>query len=378
MRRSHFAALTVPAVALAALLSAAPAQAATEPLFDTTVEVLVLPSGDSLLGETAYVPSTGGGLIVSLGAVQPGNVLFELLEGATTLASCTIATGDGVCSPSVPALSGGAHAVTARFTQGATVVEYPGTLFSVVSASPSVAIQWQDASGAWVDGSGIGLPLFGDTAMRCVVTNNSNAPFTFSSFTGSVSYAGAPPATTITGTLAGGATGYYPIWSGSSSPGPSGSCSGGVTLADGTGTGNGIGGGTIPIGGTITASPALALGRTITITGDELVPPVISSLEVTFDGEPVDGSPVTISGPDYDFSIDVTIPASLAPGTHTIEVGGSFSGRDVVFAAFSLVIPAPAALPATGVDAATPVMVSLGVLAAGAVLLLLASRRRRA
>lgn len=378
MRRSRLALFVVPLAIAATTLVAAPAHAQVETLFGTTVEVIILPSSDSLLGETAYVPSTGGGVIVTIGAVQPENVVFELREGATVLSTCTIPSGGGSCSTSVPSLSGGAHSVTARFTQGATVVDLTGTLFSVISAAPSVALEWQDASGTWVDGSAIGLPLFGDIAMRCTVTNNSNAPFTFNSFSGSVSYSGAPPSTPITGTLAGGATGHYPIWSGAATDQPSGNCNGGVMLADGTGTGNGIGGGVIGVDGTIEVSPALAPGRTVTVVGSDLYPPVVSTFQVLFDGEPVDGSPVTLSGgPDYAFSIDVDIPEKLAPGTHAISIVGSYSGRDVVFAYFPLTIEAPA-LPATGADAVLPTAAGLGFLLLGAALLVLTARRRRA
>ncbi len=376
MRRSRLALLVVPLALAATTLVVAPAHAQVETLFGTTVEVIILPSSDSLLGETAYVPSTGGGVIVTIGAVQVEDVVFELREGATVLSTCTIPSGGGSCSTGVPSLSGGAHAVTARFTKGATVVDLTGTLFSVISAAPSVALEWQDASGAWVDGSSAGLPLFGDIAMRCAVTNNSNAPFTFNSFTGSVSFSGAPPATSITGSLAAGATGHYPIWSGPSSVGPSGSCNGGVTLADGTGTGNGIGGGVIPVGGTIEVGPALAPGRTVTVSAEGLVPPVVSTYEVLFDGEPVDGSPVSVSAPDFDFVIDVDIPANLVTGTHALTVVASYAGRDIVFAYFPLTIEAPA-LPATGSDAVVPTAAGLGLLFLGASLLVLMARRRR-
>lgn len=377
MRRSRLALFVVP-FAIAATLVAAPANAEVQPLFGTTVEVIILPSGDSFLGETTYVPSVGGGVIATIGAVQPENVVFELREGATVLSTCTIPSGGGSCSTSVPSLSGGAHALTARFTQGATVVDLTGTLFSVISAAPTVAIEWQDASGAWVDGTSIGLPMFGDIAMRCAVTNNSNAPFTFSSFTGSVSYSGAPPSTPITGTLAAGATGHYPIWSGSATNGPGANCNGGVTLADGTGTGNGAGGGIIPVGGTIEVSPALAPGRTVTVSAADLIPPVIGTFQVLFDGEPVDGSPVTLSGaPNFAFSIDIEIPVNLAPGTHAITIVGSYSERDVVYAYFPLTIEAPA-LPATGADAVLPTAAGLGFLLLGAALLVLTARRRRA
>lgn len=378
MRRSRSLLLALPLALIGSLALAAPAHAASEPIFGTTVDVTVFPSGDSLLGSTAYLPDSGGGIVVTVAEAPATAIAFELLDGSSSLAVCTIAIATTACSTGTAGLTAGAHSVTARFTQGATTVEHTGTLFSVVTVSPTVTLEWQDAAGNWVDGSSIGLPLFGNTAMRCVVVNNSNAPLTFLSFTGAVSYASAPPATPITGALAGGATGYYPIWSGPSSVGPSANCNGSVTLASGITSGNGNGGGVIPIAGTIDVSPALAPGRTVTLAADGLVPPVITTFEVLFDGEPVDGSPVVLSGaPDFAFTIDVDIPATLAPGTHAITVVGSYSGRDVAFAYFPLEIAAPV-LPATGVDVVAPAGLALAVLALGGLVVFAAARRRRA
>jgi hypothetical protein len=378
VRRSRSLLLALPLAIVGSLALAAPAHAATEPIFGTTVEVTLFPSGDSLLGSTAYFPDSGGGIVVTVADAPATAIQFELLDGPTTVASCTVAIATTGCSTGSAGLTPGTHSVTARFTQGATTVEHTGTLFSVLTAAPSVTLEWQDAAGNWVDGASIGLPLFGETAMRCVVTNNSNAPFTFLSFTGAVSFVGSPSPTPITGTLAGGATGHYPIWSGPSSTGASGGCTGSVTLASGIGSGNGTGGGIIPISGTIEASPALAPGRTVTVEGAGLVPPVITSFEVLFDGVPVDGSPVALSGgPDYAFTIDVDIPATLAPGTHAITVVGSYSDREIAFAYFPLEIAAPV-LPATGVDVVTPAGSALAVLVLGGVVVLAAARRRRA
>ena len=378
MRRSRSLLLALPLALIGSLALAAPAHAASEPIFGTTVDVVLVPSGNSLLGSTAYLADIGGAAVATVASAPATAIVFELFEGATSIGGCTIPGGSTSCGAGVIGQSPGLHPVTARFTQGATSVEYTGTIFSVVTSAPTVSLEWQDASGAWVDGASIGLPLFGDTAMRCVVTNTSNAPLTFLSFSGAVTYASAPPATPITGTLAGGATGHYPIWSGPSSVGPSANCNGSVTLASGITSGNGNGGGVIPVAGTIEVSPALSPGRTVTVDAEGLVPPVITAFEVLFDGEPVDGSPVTLSGgPDYSFTIDVDIPATLTPGTHAITVVGSYSGRDVVFAFFPLEIAAPV-LPATGVDAVAPTGLALAMLALGGLVVLAAARRRRA
>ena len=366
--------LALPLALVGGLLAAAPAQAATQPLFGTTVDVTLQPSNDSLLGGTAYALSSGGGVQVTLGAALAADVDFELYEGATLIASCTVGASLTTCTDGVTALSAGPHSVTARFTQSAVTVDYTGTIFTVTNVAPTVHLEWQDASGAWIDGSGAGLPFFGEIAARCAVTNNSNAAFTFSSFSGSVSHVGGPTVTAITGDLAAGATGHYPIWSGSVSLAPAASCSGGVEFPDGSGSGNGTGGGVIPVTGTIEASPAPAPGRTVTITAADLFPPVASDYYVTVDGVDVAG-PFTTPAPDFAFIADIAIPANLAAGMHSVAVYAVYGERSIVFAYFPFEVPAPA-LAATGTDATAPVAVGTLALALGT-LLLLAARRRR-
>ncbi len=375
MRTTTFALLTVPLVLAATVLAAAPAQAATQPLFGTTVDVTVLPSNNSLLGETAYIPSSGGGVLVTLGVALAADVDFELREGATVVGTCTVATGNTQCSIGV-ALPAGSHSMTAYFTQSAVTVQYSGTLFSVLNVGPTVKIQWRDASGAWVDGSGIGLLLYGPTVLRCVVTNNSNASFVFGTFSGFVTYlGGGPDSVPITGGLAAGATGYYPLWSGSVNQSPSGSCSGSVTFPDATGNGGGNGGGAIPLTGTFAVTPQPAPGRTVTVTGAALVPPVIQTFPVTFDGVEGADSPGLTFGPDFDFAVDVMIPTNLAPGIHVIAVHSLYSGRDVVLAQFTFEVAAPA-LAATGTDVAGPIAAGTLVLALGTALVVIGRRRR--
>lgn len=365
--------LALPVALVGGLLAAAPAQAATQPLFGTTVDVTLQPSNDSLLGSTAYALSSGGGVQVALGAALAADVAFELYEGATLIASCTVTASTTTCTAGMAALSVGAHSVTARFTQSSVTVNYTGTVFTVQNVAPSVRLEWQDASGAWIDGSGTGLPFFGTTTARCVVTNNSNAGLTFDTFTGSVSHTGGPTITAITGALAAGATGYYSIWSGPVSQNPSAGCGGGVDFPDGSGNGNGTGGGAIAVSGSITASPTPAPGRTVTIAGSSLVPP-ISVYYVTLDGADVAG-PITTPGPDYAFSADVAVPAALAPGMHVITVRAVYSERSIVFAQFAFEVAAPA-LAATGADATAPVASGILALVAGVLLLLVARRRR--
>lgn len=363
-------------------VAVSPAQAAEQSLFGTTVDVIAQPSGDALLGSTAHVPMSGGALVPTLAASLGSDVTVTLLDGATTVDSCTIASGSTTCVLTTGgAFPAGPTAVTVRFTTGPTTVDYTGTIFAVTNVGLTVSIQWQDAAGTWIDGSGIGLPLRGTTALRCVVTNNSNAPVTFTSFSSTVTH---PPSgmsvVPIAGTLAPGAITYHPIWSGLATQTSGATCSGGVSLPDGTGTGGGTSGGVIGIGGTITVDRTPAPGTTVTITADLLMPSVVGEYAVLLDGVPVAGSPVAVSGPDFGFSINVDIPASLAPGGHLVTVVATYSGQDSALAAFPFQVAAPQ-LAATGsaLDAGAlsgPAALGLLVIGSGA-LLTVAARRRR-
>jgi hypothetical protein len=378
--RRLFATALLAALALGGTaLIASPASAAPQSIFGTTVDVTAVVSGDSLLGETAYVPEGSVDLLAELNSVLAFDVDVTVLDGPTTLGTCTIAIGDLSCVVTTTALPAGATPVTARFA-GSTTVDFTGTLFSVTNVAPSVFIEWQDASGAWVDGSNQATPLLGDTAVRCLVTNNSNAAITFDSFNGEGGDSGVVP---ITGTLEAGATAIYPLWSGPVSSNPTASCSGSITLLSGEGNGGGTGGGTIPGVGTISASATPAPGTTVTVTGDGLEPRVIFDYAVLLDGVEVPGSPVTPVGPDFDFSIDVQIPASLEPGTYAITVQGTFEGRDIAFAYFPFDVAQPESdvaqpeLAATGPSLTEPVGIAALVLAAGALLVVAARRSSR-
>lgn len=361
----------------ATLVVAAPAHAAPQDLFSTTtVDVVAQPAGESLFGGTAHVSATSGALQVVLGLAIGLDVVASLREGGTELTTCTITIGSTECTLSTGGLlPAGATAVTVHFTAGPNTVEYGGTVFAVTGSAPTMAIQWQDAAGTWVDGSGTTVALRGATALRCLVTNNSNAPITLASVeaTANLSPAGTVTAP-ITGTLAAGETGTFPVWSGQASEVGSASCSGGVTLRDGTGTGNGTGGGIVPMSGTITVDRPLAPGTTVTVTGDNIQPPIVPSYIVLLDGVPVSGSPVAAPGPDYDFSLAVAIPAALAPGVHVLTVVAAFNGRDTAIAAFSFEVPEPA-LATTGAEADALLLVG-GVLLLGGAAVLVGSRRR--
>lgn len=376
MRRRPALALLAAASLGAALVVAAPAQAAPQSLFGTTVNVVAQPSGNSLIGGTAYVSAVGGALLAVLGAPLGFDVVVSLRDGGGEVTSCTVVSGNTVCSLTTTGFSDGATPVTVRVAGNATTTDFSGTVFVVTNTPPSVSIEWRDAAGTWINGSGTSVPLRGDTAVRCVVTNNSNAPITFASFQGEAFFSpSGSQVTPVTGTLAGGATGFYTVWSGPASTVTSASCSGGVTLSDGTGTGNGNGGGTIPIGGTITVDRTPAPGTTVTITGDEIIPPVVSEYAVLLDGVPVAGSPVAAPGPDFGFTLAVTIPTGLAPGEHVLSVVAEYGDVDSALAAFRFTVPEPA-LAATGATTDAAPLLGGALLLLGAGALLLAARRR--
>lgn len=374
--RRPFAVVTA-LVLVGSIMPVTAAQAAPLPLFDTTVEVSPPGSPDSLLGGIAYV-SASTGLVVRLGEPQPVDVTATLIAGSTDVASCTVVALAVLptCFLDIAGeFSAGANDVTVRFTAESESADYTGTVFVVPSASPTVRIEWQDAAGNWVDGSGLGLPLFGETTLRCVVTNNSNAPIIFGNFAGEVSDGPASTTVQITGTLEVGETGTYAVWSGTVRS-LSADCGGSVILRSGEFIGSSNGGGLIPLGGSITIDRPPEPGQTIAITGDSITPPIISTFDVLLDGVEVAGSPVSISGPDFDFSLDVAIPASLAIGSHAIEIVGTYEGRDIVIAQFVFDVAAPQ-LAATGSASVAPLGIAALALMASAALLLTARWRPR-
>jgi hypothetical protein len=375
--RSRPFVLTISLAVIAGTVWASPAQAAPQSLLGTTVEVVATTSGDSLLGGTAYIQSGGTPFLVTLGAPRASDVTATLIVGVAIIDTCTITAGFGDCvMNSYSALPAGAHAATVRFTMGATTADFTGTIFVVTNIAPTVRIEWHDAAGTWVDGSGTGLPLRGSTAMRCVVTNNSNAAITFTSFSSTVLLLSSPPSIVpITGTLTAGAIGYYPVWSGLVSEVSSASCSGSISVLDGTGNGAGTGGGLIPVDGTITIDRTPAPGITVTITGDEIVPTMVAEYSVLLDGVAVAGSPVAAPGPDYDFVIDVDVPASLAAGDHVITVVATFDSRNIAYAAFPFSVADPE-LAATGAAMDAPLGFGALALLSGLAMLLTARRRR--
>ena len=375
-----FAALLTVVSVIAGVVVASPAQAASRPLFGTTVEVFAEPSGDSLLGGIAHLPAGGGTLWPTLPAPTAVEIAVDLLDGSTVVGSCAIRVGAADCGIATTGLFGsGSNVVTLRFTAstGGAPVEYTGTILAVTTPAPSVAIQWRDAAGTWIDGTAVTVPLFGESAMRCAITNNSNAPMTFDEFEGTHQTIDATTTVTLTGVVASGATGYYPIWSGVLEDPATASCAGSVMFRDGTSGGNGDGGAVVPIDGTISVDRDLAPGTTVTVTGVDILPPMATEFTIEFDGVDVEGSPVVIDSPDWSFETSVEIPAALEPGTHAITVRTSYLGRSIAFAHFSFEVAAPH-LAETGPVVETPAVSAAALLLLLTGMTFMMARRRRA
>jgi hypothetical protein len=82
-------------------------------------------------------------------------------------------------------------------------------------------------------------------------------------------------------------------------------------------------------------------------------------------------------------SFEVTVPTGLAPGKHTLVAIGFGSDGSTAVATSALVVAAPgasvtASLPATGVNPLPRALPASGLLAAGALALVVSRTRRRA
>lgn len=374
MRRSPGLALALP-LALIAALTAAPAYAAQQSGLGTTLDVTIQPGTQSALEETAYLPVGGGTAIADTGDAVAADTTMTITEGATTLMSCTIVTGNTQCGDTVPAIDPGANNVVYTFDNGTSSVAFNGVLFGVTNVAPTVTLEWQDADGDWIDGSAIGIPLFSSavTTARCTVTNNGNAPATLAGATGTVGHPSASDTIVpLSGTIASGATQSFPLWTGTASGVSTAGCSVPIDFPASSGSnGNGTGGGVILIGGTITTS-ALAIppGGTVSVAGAGLMPPINTTYHVTVNGAPAPGSPVTITVPAGEFDLDVVFPTA---GTYTLAVHNDASPTDITFATFTVTVGV-AEIADTGADEnATLAVAGLLVLAGSALLVL---RRR--
>lgn len=388
-----FSALVIAATTVVAVT---PAQATSQSFAGTTVDVNSTYYPSYLLGSTVYSPISFTSLMPELGSARGANVVVTFLKGGSSLGTCTISAGSTTCGSGAVSLSGltaGTNVITSRFTMGATSSDFTGTIFAVVATSPTFTLEWQDAAGTWIVGSGgPALPLMGTTALRCSVVNNANAEITWRSLALRATLLPSGSLTLpVTETLAAGATGHYAIYSGSVHGIASANCSGGGTLTDYEGVGGGNGLGITAVDGTIEVDQTPAPGTTVTITGTGVYPGHAASYAVLLDDDAVAGSPVSTTGPDYDFSVDVDVPSDLDPGEHMLKVVETASGKSVAFAAFPFTVAEPPAveLPAGGGDAQLPAtgpslsgntlaaVSTLALLVTGAGLALVVSARRR-
>jgi hypothetical protein len=319
-------AITGALTAVSTVVAVTPAQATDQAFFGTTGNVrapAALAGNDKLIGSTAYVASTGGTLQPYIATPIATDMPVTITRTGATVGTCTIYAGGTWCDINTgSSLPAGAPAVTVRFATAGSSADFTGTLFSVVETSPTFSMEWQDAAGTWIVGSGgPSVPIMGTTALRCTIINNSNGDIIWRSLnlngtllpSGSISIP-------IRETLAGGTTGHYDVYSGSVFGIVAGSCSGGGQLPTSSGVGNGTGLGVIAVSGTIDIDQTPAPGTTVIITGDGVYSGTAGSYAVMLDDVAVDGSPVSTTAPDYDFSVDVNVPSDLAPGAHRLIV----------------------------------------------------------
>ncbi|QOD93988.1 hypothetical protein [Chryseoglobus sp. 28M-23] len=113
MKKFRSIALVVALALGSGALLAAPAHAAPQTLFGTTVDTVAQPSGESVLGDTAHVLSIGSSVDSTLGAARGLDVVVTLRENGTDLVTCTIPAGSLSCSLFTgDLLAPGTHAVS--------------------------------------------------------------------------------------------------------------------------------------------------------------------------------------------------------------------------------------------------------------------------
>lgn len=340
-----------------------------------TLDAVIQPGSQSGLGETTYVPLSGGAVVANTSSAVGANTVLTVTEGVTLLATCTISVGGTGCSTGLPVLSAGAHSVTYTFDDGVGTVSFGGTIFAVTTTPPTIAIEWQDADGTWIDGTDSAVPLLASasTAGRCLVTNNSNAPATFNGFSTTVNHPVGPPTiVALTDTLAAGETRSFAMYSGLAEAVSNYGCSGGVTFPPNLGSGAGAGGTVVPVEGTLAASLlTVDPGDTVSITGSGLIPALSSSYAITVNGVAASGSPTTLVMPGSDLSFDVVFPTS---GTYTLAVHNVFGGQDITFASFTVNVTG---LAATGADVAVPLVLGSVLLLAGVAFMIVRARVAR-
>jgi hypothetical protein len=380
MRRP--AALLLGLLALgAATLAPLPAAATPQPLFGTTVDVIVQWSGQTLLGQTARMASTGGMLVARVEEPRATNIAVTFFLDSAPLGACTIVAPLGTnCATGTGALAAGEYTVDVAFSDGVDTVTYQGTLLAVDVAAPEIALEWRDAVGNWIDGTGGDVPLRGETTARCVITNVSNASFVFDAFEATITHATLGAVTPITGTLEAGQSRAVEVWSGPVSGLTSASCGGSVSYATSMTASGSRSGTVIPVTGTFALSATTAApGDTVVLTASGIGPAIAATYPVRLDGAPVAGSPFAVTVPDPNFRADVALPADAALGAHLVTLAVTYNGITSVVAALPITVALPE-LAATGTDPvalARAAGLGLLMLLGGALLLASARRRRR-
>lgn len=128
---------------------------------------------------------------------------------------------------------------------------------------------------------------------------------------------------------------------------------------------------------------AVAPGAKVTVTGDGYAPGSTVSIVVYSTPQVLT---TAVAGPDGKFSVEVTIPAGLAKGNHTLVASGVDASGVLRYVTLPITVSdagvatvsGKATLAATGADVAVPVIGGIAALGLGAGLIVVARRRAAA
>lgn len=359
------------------------------PVFNETFDVHIdyVTDDFSLLEETVWINS-GGPVDVTFESATPvaGPVTLNISAPDASLAeSCTILTEDTTCGLTIDPgdLNLGLNDITFEISNGSDSAELSGVLGVLDAAEPLVIVEVRDAAGNWINGNDVGLFLLPSMVIdvRCVYTNNANAPATFNTGSWNANLIPGPSyGEALTGTIAPGETAIFEMYSGPASGIGGHGCGGGVLFPTNSGAaGGGAGGGIVSIGGTITASPlAIDPGESVTVEAADISIPV-GTYSVLVDGVPVT-SGVTVQMPAGTFGVDVPFDS---PGTYELTVVNTQTvgsvpferELDITYAVYTVTVAA-AQMPVTGADVAVTGALAAALIVAGGALLI--ARRRTA
>jgi hypothetical protein len=337
------------------------ASAATDPWPGFDVQIAGPGQPSILTGSDVYVhvdtPTDTFATITSALAVD---LEVELRDSsAQTLAGCTITAGSTACGLSSVQLVVGSQAIHLWASDGTTTFDQLITFFGVDpvgGAQTTSGLEWRDAAGTWRDGTIVSTRMLADqpTAYRLWLRNDTNAPIRVQDFV----HDGAD--SVVDGEIGAGATAYGPGGGPARADARPSSVGSGWSFTDSAGypNGNGTGGGLAVVPGSASLSTSTASpGDTVTLTGTDFFADGFDEFDVFFNSTPVAlGSVVADQGGA--FALTFTVPASAAPGPHTVTL----LNGDYAVAALPLAIPG---LAATGVDAMPYVVIAILLLAAG-------------